>query len=335
MQTFRNTISHTLKVMINCLCTIAIFDIAYFRANPEPFFTLSKELIPGSKYQPTKSHKFIKHLQNVGRLQRNFTQNIDGLERLAGIDPKFIVESHGTYHTARCVGPKIEHEDFEDSEHKIALMKAIRTPGCGKPYSLEFIKEHVSKDSIPICESCGGIVKPDITFFYESLPSRFYNCLSDFETCDALIIMGTSLAVQPFADLINHVKTDVPRLLINMETLDHLFDFENKRDAFFKGSCDEGVLAFMNEMEWKFDDDVSDELIEPAEHRNFDKLQTKSTCNVNQKSFTYYYNSQPKDARFVLGGTRIDIIISTKADTGHPNNIVKNLSTEVNKLNLN
>ncbi len=58
----------------------AIFDIGYFSRNPKPFFTLAKELFPG-KYQPNAVHHFVRLLQEKGLLLRNYTQNIDGLER--------------------------------------------------------------------------------------------------------------------------------------------------------------------------------------------------------------------------------------------------------------
>lgn len=79
-----------------------IFCIEYFEENPEPFFQLVKELYPG-KFYPSLSHFFIRLVQEKGLLVRNFTQNIDGLERLAGLDPEYIIESHGAFHTSSCI----------------------------------------------------------------------------------------------------------------------------------------------------------------------------------------------------------------------------------------
>ena len=60
------------------------------------------------------------------------------------------------------------------------------------------------------------LVKPDITFFGERLPQRFFDLrLSDFAKCDLLIVMGTALQVAPFRDLVKFVGPEVPRLLIN------------------------------------------------------------------------------------------------------------------------
>lgn len=64
--------------------------------------------------------------------------------------------------------------------------------------------EKIFSDQIPICEKCPGVVKPDIVFFGENLPDRFYSSVSkDFDQADLLIVMGSSLVVQPFASLVN------------------------------------------------------------------------------------------------------------------------------------
>ncbi|KAM7405688.1 hypothetical protein PAMP_000116 [Pampus punctatissimus] len=79
----------------------AIFEINFFHHNPKPFFALAKELYPGN-YQPNVTHYFIRLLHQKGLLLRMYTQNIDGLERLAGIPPEMLVEAHGTFATATC-----------------------------------------------------------------------------------------------------------------------------------------------------------------------------------------------------------------------------------------
>ena len=58
----------------------AIFDISFFVHNPKPFLTLARDLYPG-RYQPNTVHYFVRLLQEKGLLLRNYTQNIDGLER--------------------------------------------------------------------------------------------------------------------------------------------------------------------------------------------------------------------------------------------------------------
>ncbi|KAI8374195.1 DHS-like NAD/FAD-binding domain-containing protein [Radiomyces spectabilis] len=215
----------------------AIFDIDYFMEKPEPFYALAKELYPG-KYYPTKTHYFIRLLHEKGMLLRNFTQNIDTLERLAGLDEDLIVEAHGSFATASCVE-----------------CKNVADPAQ--------VKKKVLKGEVARCSSCDGLIKPDITFFGQNLPKRFFKRLHDFSEADLLIVIGTSLQVQPFASLIDDVPDYVPRLLINKEKAgDHHtshsgFDFKwkygKKRDALFLGDCNEGVQKFAELMGWKDD----------------------------------------------------------------------------------
>jgi len=187
----------------------SIFEIGYFKQNPKPFFTLAKELFPGN-FDPAPAHRFIKLLADKGLLLRHFTQNIDGLDSIAGIPSELTVEAHGSFLSAACVD-------------------------CGECYSQNFVKEAVFRDEIPECKECeSGIVKPDITFFGEGLPERFKELsFDDFPQADLLIIMGTSLNVQPFAGLIKRVGKNVPRLLINRDPVGQSSftgDFESDSD---------------------------------------------------------------------------------------------------------
>ncbi|XP_070813447.1 NAD-dependent protein deacetylase sirtuin-3, mitochondrial isoform X3 [Pituophis catenifer annectens] len=79
----------------------AIFELSYFFQNPKPFFRLAKELYPGN-YRPNYAHYFLRLLFDKGLLLRLYTQNIDGLERVAGIPPDKLVEAHGTFASATC-----------------------------------------------------------------------------------------------------------------------------------------------------------------------------------------------------------------------------------------
>ena len=81
----------------------AIFDIDYFRSKPEPFYAWAKEFFPtGYKYKPNEGHHFIKTLNEKEKLLRLFTQNIDGLELLAGLPMEKMVFAHGSFSSASC-----------------------------------------------------------------------------------------------------------------------------------------------------------------------------------------------------------------------------------------
>lgn len=90
----------------------AIFEIEYLSRNPKPFFTLAKEIMPNvSKYKPNKIHYFLRLLQDKHLLHRLYTQNIDGLERLSGVMPEKLVEAHGTFSNAKCIGCSAVYSD--------------------------------------------------------------------------------------------------------------------------------------------------------------------------------------------------------------------------------
>ena len=80
----------------------AIFDIAYFQAKPEPFYAWVKEFWPGVNYKPNDGHFFIQKLNDTQKLLRLYTQNIDGLELLAGLPQEKIVFAHGSFASASC-----------------------------------------------------------------------------------------------------------------------------------------------------------------------------------------------------------------------------------------
>lgn len=218
----------------------AIFEVDFFMENPEPFFTLARELLPDG-FKPTPSHYFIRLLWEKGLLLRHYTQNIDTLERMAGLPPEKLVEAHGTFHTGRCLK-------------------------CRAPYTLPWMKEKIMEGVIPKCEECKeGVVKPDIVFFGELLPERFhYLADQDFAQADLLIIMGSSLVVHPFASLINRVRSNCPRLLINKEKVGMqdrisrllglrqglIFDSRNGRDVAWLGDCDDGCQLLAEKLGW-------------------------------------------------------------------------------------
>eukprot|EP01080_Neovahlkampfia_damariscottae_P009514 gene9514-1721_t len=205
----------------------AIFDIEYFKENPKPFCVLAKEMWP-SNFEPTPCHYFIKLLEQKGVLLRNYTQNIDTLERVTGMSEENIVEAHGCFANGHCVD-------------------------CKKPFSKEWIKDEIFDDKIPICDKCKGLVKPDITFFGEGLPEKFHDLLpDDMKNTDLLIVIGTSLVVHPFASIATRVPNHIPRILINMDEVGP-FCTESKRNVSLLGDCQVKIIELMKELEW-FDD---------------------------------------------------------------------------------
>lgn len=200
----------------------AVFDIAYFRNHPEPFYVLAQELYPG-KFHPTVSHAFIALLAQKGLLQMLFTQNIDCLERAAGVPADKIVEAHGSFATQRCIECKVEFPDDE-------------------------MRKHVVRGDVPRCGDCKGLVKPDITFFGEALPRAFSEKSHNTAMADLVLIIGTSLTVYPFASLPEMARREVPRVLFNMEKVGALGSRAD--DVLELGPCDDGIRKLAELLGW-------------------------------------------------------------------------------------
>ena len=186
---------------------------------------------------------------------------------MAGVPPDLLVEAHGSFGSAHCID-------------------------CQSVASLDVVRKAILASEIPYCAQCKkGVVKPDIVFFGESLPRRLVtllfidylkhsvnlNCFlrglrrndrffdlfeKDFPQMDLLLVMGTSLTVQPFASLINHVDDECPRVLFNREKVGvagqlslqqllmgggggFVFEGENAyRDTYVGGDLQEQVAKF-------------------------------------------------------------------------------------------
>ncbi|TID28542.1 hypothetical protein CANINC_002415 [Pichia inconspicua] len=191
----------------------AVFDIEYFRKKPKAFYTLAEELFPG-KFVPSRFHYMIKLFQDKGLLKRCYTQNIDTLERIAGVEDGKVLEAHGSFSKNHCID-------------------------CSAEMSQEELLEFINKKEIPTCSECQGYVKPDIVFFGEALPGKLWEFWEDdVDDMDVVIVAGTSLAVYPFASLPSEVSSKTKRVLINREVCGDFKDNPRKSDLVLQEDCD-------------------------------------------------------------------------------------------------
>ncbi|ORZ02799.1 DHS-like NAD/FAD-binding domain-containing protein [Syncephalastrum racemosum] len=220
-----------------------MFDIRYFRETPEIFYSFAKELYP-SNYQPSPSHMFVKLIEEKGKLLRNYTQNIDTLEHKANI--KRIVNCHGSFATASCVtcGYKC---DGKEIEKYIFAQQVPKCPRCYVEPPKKNTKESDDEDDgRPDLRRGQSVIKPDITFFGESLPAEFDRLLSvDSDVVDLLIVMGSSLKVSPVSEIMSQVPHSVPQILINRTPITHMtFDVQ------LLGDCDVIVPELCRLLNW-------------------------------------------------------------------------------------
>lgn len=153
-----------------------LFDIDFFHEKPEVFYRFAAEyLYPMMEKTPSCAHLLAAELQKRKMCGTIYTQNIDALHSKAGAAE--VGELHGTMQFSRCLR-------------------------CNKRYSFEEVLPEVRANRVPRCSACGGLIKPEVVFFGENLPEQTLDqAIHDCENTDMLLVMGTSLTVQPVATL--------------------------------------------------------------------------------------------------------------------------------------
>ncbi len=152
-------------------------SLSTFSRTPERFFNWLHPLVKIMyTAKPNAGHYATAQLEDRGYIKAVITQNIDGLHQQSGSN--HVVELHGSIHHASCTQC---HYSFSSDD-----------------YLPSFIKT----GQIPICESCGGIIKPGITLFEELLPMNAWSDADKISLeCDLMIIAGSSLEVIPASSI--------------------------------------------------------------------------------------------------------------------------------------
>ncbi len=154
-----------------------IISHSYFVRWPEKFYRFYKEKMLYPEAKPNDCHLALAKLEAEGKLLGVLTQNIDGLHQKAG--SKKVIELHGTTLKNYC-------------------MK------CGKSFPVEYILE---QEGVPRCDKCGGIVKPDVVLYEESLhDGDMEEAVRLIRKADMFIVGGTSLTVYPAAGLVDYYR---------------------------------------------------------------------------------------------------------------------------------
>lgn len=150
----------------------------FYSRYPEEFFKFYKGKLVYTEAKPNKAHLALAKLEELGKLKEVITQNIDGLHQMAS--SKNVLELHGSIHRNYCTK-------------------------CNKFFDLN---EMLNLDgTIPYCDKCGGIAKPDVVLYEEGLGNDIISkTVAAISSSDLLIIGGTSLVVYPAASFINYFK---------------------------------------------------------------------------------------------------------------------------------
>jgi len=204
--------------LYNDLNAEKIFDIEVFREDPSFYYKATKDFIYNlDEKMPSVIHRVLAGLEARGLLKAVITQNIDLLHQKAG--SRAVIEIHGSPQVHRC-------------------------HSCGSTMDFASVAALVKEGILPRCGRCGSVLKPDITFFGENLPSGTLRSARDeASNADLMIVLGSSLLVYPAASLPHYtldsggdivIVNDMPthldrRAKLKYNDLGSLFEFLESR----------------------------------------------------------------------------------------------------------
>lgn len=166
-----------------------ILSHSFYVKHTEEFYRFYRDKMLYLSAKPNTTHIKLAELEAAGKVKAVITQNIDGLHQAAG--SKKVMELHGSVHRNYC-------------------------QKCGKMFDAEYMLHSSTK--IPLCDTCGGKIKPDVVLYEESLDQQtLEDAVFYISHADMLIIGGTSLAVYPAAGLIDYYRGN-KLVLINKST---------------------------------------------------------------------------------------------------------------------
>lgn len=166
-----------------------ILSHSFFIKNTKMFYDYYKNHMIYQEAKPNKAHLALARLEEIGKLKAIVTQNIDGLHQLAG--SKMVYELHGSVLRNNCMD-------------------------CNVNYDLDYV---LGQKDIPLCEKCGGTVKPDVVLYEEALDQRVMEAaIKAIASADTLVVGGTSLVVYPAAGLVNYFNGDKLVIINKSET---------------------------------------------------------------------------------------------------------------------
>lgn len=165
-----------------------ILSHSFFYRNPQLFYQFYFQKMIYLNALPNDAHHALQYLESQRKLTAIVTQNIDGLHQMSGSEK--VYELHGNIHKNTCIG-------------------------CGLSYSLQEIMNE--KNEIPICKSCGNIIKPNVVLYEEPLDEKtMEQAIKAISTAEVLIVGGTSLKVYPAASFLSYFHGK-KKILINFE----------------------------------------------------------------------------------------------------------------------
>ncbi len=147
--------------------------------------------------QPNAAHRALAQLQRQGGIEGLVTQNVDGLHQAAGSTD--VVDLHGRIDRVRCMQCEQRASRAEQQRalllHNPRWAELVTDPSATLPDGdAELDSAAIADFDVPACATCGGILKPDVVFFGESVPpARVEAAREHLRRADAMLVVGSSL----------------------------------------------------------------------------------------------------------------------------------------------
>ncbi|XP_029167584.1 NAD-dependent protein deacylase Sirt4 [Nylanderia fulva] len=171
-----------------------------------------------SSLKPNITHKILKDLEYVGKVECIVTQNVDNLHSKAG--SKKVIELHGTAFRVMCLNcdHKIYRYELQEILQKLNPSMVATTQMIRPDGDVELSQTQVENFNVPACSNCGGILKPDIVFFGDNVPSNTVQSVkNNVEKSDALLILGTTLTTfSAYRIMLQAVDAKKPIAIVNI-----------------------------------------------------------------------------------------------------------------------
>lgn len=167
--------------------------------------------------RPSAAHLALARLEQLGRVRDLITQNVDRLHQRAG--SANVIDLHGRLDVVRCLAcnRRIERDGFQQRLHAAnpdwaALPARVAPDGDADVEDVDF-----GAFKVPACEACGGVLKPDVVFYGESVPRETTAAaLAAVETGDGVLVAGSSLMVWSSFRLVRAaVARGIPVVAVN------------------------------------------------------------------------------------------------------------------------
>ena len=184
--------------------------------------------------QPGPGHRALAHLQSQGRISALVTQNVDGLHQKAGSEP--VLELHGGIGRVVCLAcghalsRRAMQERLREANPRIEATAAAAPDG-----DADIAEALHAGFAVPACADCGGVLKPDVVFFGDSVPKpRVGAVMAAIEAAAGLLVVGSSLMVYSgfrFAEQAHRIGRPVMAINLGRTRADHLLAAKVERDC--------------------------------------------------------------------------------------------------------